>query len=758
MRIFTEKTKGLLWHFLIYIVVATGIAKVIEANLNFSISLALIFLWLSLIFIILELCLKKWYILPLVLVLLAAIVMILYISNNDFSSFITLKTNDIYSYIFESTLDSTITTDLNISMMVVSLPTIGLVIYLLVRKISSFLPVSLLIIFFYACCQIARWKNIYVAAMFSIIALLVKMGLSYFNKSEEKPSPNISLTALVISLLAVLMTSSSVKDVRYPIDRSWRWLRMQVGDINDLFVNKGNVGILTMPRDLFNTDQVGLNMKGGPITLDDSPYLLVEAPNNTLLKGSIQNYYTGKMWVNTIPKTQYRFESRFWKNELEEAFLLNLGKGDELPKQLQRLMRVESTIMVQHLVQNTSSLYGAGRVYNVKSKVGDSIIPYFDMNGDMFSKYYVGAKASYEIDTYLIMYESQKFERLMAEVPLVGGSYDPTFEQYYLQIPDSLPSEVGLLAKGITEDISNYYMKAVALKNYLGEFSYTLSPSIIPEDKELVEYFLETKEGYCVYYASAMVVMARTIGIPARYVQGFQVPIHPYGKSVYLTGENAHAWAELYFEGIGWIPFDATPRDDEDEIKSVSDEPIYIPVFPTPDQDNNLNVEITNPSDSSSSDNSLGRKTIAIILVSLIVFSLIFIFLLLPPILTRRDLSKRYITRKYPSRVLRLEKYYENALEVFRLFSSNIILGDTPYVVAEKVEKEGLNKSYIWEITDCLVRMRYEDILPSDAELERMHEITNYLEKTLKQTKGILLYYRLRLIKPTVFRVKRKTK
>ena len=84
---------------------------------------------------------------------------------------------------------------------------------------------------------------------------------------------------------------------------------------------------------------------------------------------------------------------------------------------------------------------------------------------------------------------------------------------------------------------------------------------------------LTSKSGYCTYFASALGVMARIAGIPSRYIEGYLVKADESGV-IEVTGENAHAWVELYFDGFGWLSFDPTPSDEP------SDNPL-----PTPDPD-----------------------------------------------------------------------------------------------------------------------------------------------------------------------------
>ena len=131
----------------------------------------------------------------------------------------------------------------------------------------------------------------------------------------------------------------------------------------------------------------------------------------------------------------------------------------------------------------------------------------------------------------------------------------------YLSLPDTLPQRVIDLAKEVTQYYYTDYDRIRALQEFLIRFPYTLSPNRVPRDRDFVDYFLfDGQEGYCVYYATAMVVMSRAIGIPARYAEGFLLPAHrdPETGLFTITNRNAHAWAEIYFEGFGWLIVETT--------------------------------------------------------------------------------------------------------------------------------------------------------------------------------------------------------
>ena len=146
--------------------------------------------------------------------------------------------------------------------------------------------------------------------------------------------------------------------------------------------------------------------------------------------------------------------------------------------------------------------------------------------------------------------------------------------EYYLGLPEDFPAEVGDLALEITRGLASDYEKALAIEKYLAQnYTYTLNP-IIPTDTkaDFVHNFLfDQKEGYCTAYASAMVAMLRSLGIPARYAEGYLVDTSKKTKEEsgkeYITiyDYNGHAWPEAYFRGIGWIPFEPTVSYNDEE-------------------------------------------------------------------------------------------------------------------------------------------------------------------------------------------------
>ena len=138
---------------------------------------------------------------------------------------------------------------------------------------------------------------------------------------------------------------------------------------------------------------------------------------------------------------------------------------------------------------------------------------------------------------------------------------DEMREQYLKETRVSPEVESWLAA--ITADAGTDADKLKYIESALSNMEYNMTPGELPaaisDESSFLDYFLlEKREGYCAYFATAFVLLARAEGFPARYVQGFCVPV-VRGDETYVYSDMAHAWPEVYIEGKGWIPFEPTP-------------------------------------------------------------------------------------------------------------------------------------------------------------------------------------------------------
>jgi len=141
-----------------------------------------------------------------------------------------------------------------------------------------------------------------------------------------------------------------------------------------------------------------------------------------------------------------------------------------------------------------------------------------------------------------------------------GEDYPPGISNMYLQLPP-MDLRVRELAQQLSASATNEFDKASGIESYLrGNYQYTLElPDSEPADP-IANFLFERKRGHCEYFASAMAVMLRTIGIPSRVVNGFRSDeFNDLTGNYVVRAKDAHAWVEAYFPGYGWQTFDPTP-------------------------------------------------------------------------------------------------------------------------------------------------------------------------------------------------------
>lgn len=149
-----------------------------------------------------------------------------------------------------------------------------------------------------------------------------------------------------------------------------------------------------------------------------------------------------------------------------------------------------------------------------------------------------------------------------AALRVASTVYPEPIRQKYLQLPSSLPQRVRDLARQVAGTQPNPYDMAERIESYLRTtYKYTLQVKAPPAGRDPVDYFLfDLKEDFCEYFASAMVVMLRELGVPARLVEGYTTgTLDPNSGKFVVRELDAHAWAEVYFPSYGWIEFEPTP-------------------------------------------------------------------------------------------------------------------------------------------------------------------------------------------------------
>ena len=164
------------------------------------------------------------------------------------------------------------------------------------------------------------------------------------------------------------------------------------------------------------------------------------------------------------------------------------------------------------------------------------------------------------------------------ELRSAGEDYPDWIRERYTALPYGIPDRVFELAQDLTASAATPYDRALILESFLRTYTYVLDVPLPPPDRDVVDYFLfDLQQGYCDYYATAMVVLARAVDLPARLVIGYASGAYdPDNGRFIVTEADAHAWVEIYFPVYGWIEFEPTggrPEIDRSD-EAASDQPV----------------------------------------------------------------------------------------------------------------------------------------------------------------------------------------
>lgn len=256
-----------------------------------------------------------------------------------------------------------------------------------------------------------------------------------------------------------------------------------------------------------------------------------------------------------------RYDGHTWRKDRTGWKPLQRGR---LPRQfvmdpradLGRAIRAQ---VYQEPVSDTNVLFSPGRPLAIQLpekrtySAGDPRYVRRDLHGDLS----LDGDPSLSV-SYLLHFATE--EPAPAALRALAGPDPRSITQRYLQLPP-LSSRVKALAEEVTRGLAYRHDRVVAIEQHLRRnYRYTLDLGRNEALTPLDDFLFEQRAGHCEYFSTAMVVLLRTLGIPARNVNGFLGgEWNPYGRYYTVRQGDAHSWVEVYFEGSGWITFDPTP-------------------------------------------------------------------------------------------------------------------------------------------------------------------------------------------------------
>jgi len=427
--------------------------------------------------------------------------------------------------------------------------------------VDSFLPLEL-------------WRNIAWTVLAGLGWLFVlhlralrERHYESWNALAERPLPLLLPAVAVVGLL-VAVGMSMPRAPALLEDPYTLWLQAQNKEVPS-FSGEGGLlnGSSASKSALSSKSGYGRNDTeiGGGFRFDYSPVMQVTTNQKSYWRGETKSFYTGKGWT----------DRKGMQTVSAAPGISDLPLEPEYPEGVE-LRRVTQTVKMLR-EDRIPVLFTAGPARGLED-IDASGNARLSWNPEEWELKFPRAA---QVNSYTVVSEVPVFDEAklsaMSAIPADGKTSIDLAP--YLQLPESLPDRVRELAREVTRDATGDFDRLKKLEQYLSStYPYTNEPDVSKKKSaDVVDAFLfEIREGYCDYYSTAFVVMARTLGLPARWVKGYTSGYDPSeeerlraagggyrpdpnGAGTYtVRNADAHSWAEAYFEGYGWVPFEPT--------------------------------------------------------------------------------------------------------------------------------------------------------------------------------------------------------
>ncbi len=357
-------------------------------------------------------------------------------------------------------------------------------------------------------------------------------------------STRLDLTIVVVPItLALVVTAGSIPSISiWEIARFTQRL-FQVEAMKDSLGMKRNPGRYAAPEQIRAPGLPRQHLLGSGPELSEEVALVINTgqppldPSDTGTDRVVPHYY----WRSL---TYDAYTGRGWRTGKTQPLAYQAGEpANPTTAPARRVLRQA----VQVVGPQSGLLYAAGEVVTADHNYTID----WRGPGDSFA-------ASIQATTYRV--DSLVSTASEAELRSAGYDYPDWIGQRYLHLPRQIPERVLSLARDLTATAPTPYDRAKAIEAHLRTFPYSLDLPEPPVKRDMVDYFLfDLQQGYCDYYATTMVILARAAGLPARLAVGYASGTYDPAKAHYVVTEaDAHSWVEIYFPDYGWIEFEPT--------------------------------------------------------------------------------------------------------------------------------------------------------------------------------------------------------
>jgi hypothetical protein len=450
-------------------------------------------------------------------------------------------------------------------------------------------------------------------------------------------------------------------------------------------------------------------LTGGPIQLDDTPALTVEADAPGLWRGLVYDRYNSRGWSRTYEGPAgflFGGDSDGWYRARHSAGL------EQVFPQSAAVQRNHQRVAPH--IDTGNLVIAAAQPVAVRSGRPE--------RGYGIDRY--GCIRGWSRRANPRPYEVVSVSPVVSEEELkaAGGDYPESMEAY-LHVPALTLRELDPLAQEITRDCRNPYEKAIAIQKYLyEECRYTLDVPPIPASQDAVAYFLlTTKIGACDLYSSSLAVLLRLSGVPARVATGYATGERDPTTGLYqVTLADAHAWTEVYFPGVGWVTFDPPSQDAPDRLSWLAK--LFQPGWAAP----MLRL--------------IGRRVLTLAIAVLLINALIIAVSGNSPVTAAQRWLRRRGTRRNPRQ--RVAFAYEVVGRALRRRGLPRERWETPTAFARRISSAAavpvhLRQTGLPQFTARFLALRYGAPEPSLEEVGRFEAHAESLARRIRRAEGM---------------------
>lgn len=435
------------------------------------------------------------------------------------------------------------------------------------------------------------WLNVAILVILFLIwhTLLHYRALDSGTFTKLMKRPFAAFAPAVAVLLCITMVGVSLPHGPPLLEDPYALWKKSRGEVIPAFL--GDKGYVNTNSNLVTTSGYSRDTSqlGGGFNYDYSAVMTIETTHKGYLRGETKSIYDGKGWIdnqdlsmNQIIKIGEDLEAR---NEPQAQYNEVVQKISIKEKRTFPVLFVNG--IAERIEEYVQDIGGSQRE-EPRLQPLEIGFPLRDYNWDRNSNSIIAFPevdpipvAHYAVTSKAMIIDTEGLKA--AESSLDAFAEQNVLHQFYVDVPEVVPTRVYELAETVTAAAKNDYERALLLEQHLRmNYAYTNLPDtslLTGQSQDFVDQFLfELQQGYCDYFSTAMVIMARTLGMPARWVKGYTAGINeeeqlmmnsnPYFQEQWepstsgtftVRNADAHSWVEIYFEGYGWVPFEPTP-------------------------------------------------------------------------------------------------------------------------------------------------------------------------------------------------------